>query len=223
MSETVQISEPSLADAFAPYADLAESLLPHAYNEGDGSHDAAHLIRVWRNASRIHEKEGGDGRILAAAVLLHDCISVEKNSPNRDKASRYAAERSFVLLDELGWRTADMAAVAHAILTHSFSANIPPESLEAKILQDADRLDAIGMIGAARCFYIAGRMGSGLYDPLDPLAENRALDDKAFAIDHFGQKLFRLTDGFQTATGHAMALERQTRLRQILDMLLDEI
>ena len=72
------------------------------------------------------------------------------------------------MLDELGWRTVEITAVAHAILTHSFSANIPPESLEAKILQDADRLDAIGMIGAARCFYIAGRMGSGLYDPLDP-------------------------------------------------------
>ena len=214
---------PSLAAAFAPHEALAERLLPHAVSGNDGSHDAAHLIRVWKNARRIHGAEGGDLRILAAAVLLHDCVSVEKNSPLRVQASRLAAERAFELLDELGWRTGEITAVAHAILTHSFSANIPPESLEAKILQDADRLDAIGMIGAARCFYIAGRMGSGLYDPLDPLAEDRPLDDKAYAIDHFEAKLFKLTDGFQTAAGRALARQRQERLRAVLGMLIEEI
>ena len=66
-------------------------------------------------------------------------------------------------------------------------------------------------------------MGSGLYDPLDPLAERRPLDDKAFAIDHFEVKLFRLADGFQTAAGARMAKERTERLRAIRDMLLDEI
>jgi uncharacterized protein len=213
----------SLAAAFAPHDALAERLLPHGASVDDGSHDAAHLIRVWKNVRRIHGAEGGDLRILAAAVLLHDCVSVEKNSPVRAQASRLAAERAFELLDELGWRTAEISAVAHAILTHSFSANIPPESLEAKILQDADRLDAIGMIGAARCFYIAGRMGSGLYDPLDPLAEDRPLDDKAYAIDHFETKLFKLTDGFQTAAGRALARQRQERLRAVLAMLIEEI
>jgi uncharacterized protein len=214
---------PSLAAAFAPHDVLAERLLPHAVSGNDGSHDAAHLLRVWKNALRIHGSEGGDLRILAAAVLLHDCVSVEKNSPLRGQASRLAAEKAFELLDELGWRTGEITAVAHAILTHSFSANIPPESLEAKILQDADRLDAIGMIGAARCFYIAGRMGSGLYDPLDPLAEDRPLDDKAYAIDHFETKLFKLTDGFQTAAGRALARQRQERLRAVLGMLIEEI
>ncbi|MBP1860686.1 HD domain-containing protein [Rhizobium herbae] len=213
----------SLAAAFAPHEALAERLLPHTVSGNDGSHDAAHLIRVWKNALRIHGSEGGDLRLLAAAVLLHDCVSVEKNSPHRAQASRLAAERAYELLDELGWRTAEITAVAHAILTHSFSANIPPESLEAKILQDADRLDAIGMIGAARCFYIAGRMGSGLYDPLDPLAEDRPLDDKAYAIDHFETKLFKLTDGFQTAAGRALARQRQERLRAVLGMLIEEI
>ncbi|OJF92876.1 HD domain-containing protein [Pararhizobium antarcticum] len=213
----------SLAAAFAPFETLAEQLLPYAFADDDGSHDAAHLIRVWKNALSIQGREGGDLRILAAAVLLHDCVSVEKNSPQRAQASRLAAEKAFELLDELGWRTPDMAAVGHAILTHSFSADLPPQSVEAKILQDADRLDAIGMIGAARCFYIAGRMGSGLYDPLDPLAEHRPLDDKAYAIDHFEVKLFKLTDGFKTAAGHTLALERQRKLRQVLAMMFEEI
>jgi uncharacterized protein len=161
--------------------------------------------------------------LLAAAVLLHDCVAVEKNSPLRAEASRLAAEKAAGLLAGEGWSGEEVASVAHAILTHSFSANLAPQTLEAKILQDADRLDAIGMIGAARCFYIAGRMGSGLYDPLDPLGENRPLDDKAFAIDHFEVKLFKLADGFQTTAGARMAGERTERLRMIRAMLLDEI
>ena len=212
-----------LAAAFTPHEELAAVLLPHAFAADDGSHDAAHLIRVWKNAARIHAEEGGDARPLAAAVLLHDCVSVEKNSPLRTEASRLAAEKATGILQGLGWDAADTAAVAHAILTHSFSANIPPETLEAKILQDADRLDAIGMVGAARCFYIAGRMGSGLYDPLDPLAEARPLDDKAFAIDHFETKLFRMADGFKTEAGRRLAMEREQRLRDVLAMMLDEI
>jgi len=214
---------PSIAVAFQPYRTLAEALIPHATEGDDGSHDIAHILRVFKNAMRIHAREGGDGRVLAAAVLLHDCVSVEKNSPLRSQASRLAAEKASGILTEMGWGKADIAAVAHAIAAHSFSANIAPETLEAKILQDADRLDAIGMVGAARCFYIAGRMGSGLYDPADPLAKERPLDDKAFAIDHFELKLFKLTDGFQTAAGRALAAERHARLKQVLDLFIDEI
>src|SRR5690606_32028494 len=140
----------------------------------------------------------------AAATLLHDCVAVEKNSPLRAQASALAADKASGLLRELGWAEDAIAAVAHAILTHSFSAGIAPETLEAKILQDADRLDAIGMVGAARCSYTAGRMGSGLYDPADPRAERRDYDDRRFAIDHFQTKLFKLVDGFNTAAGRKL-------------------
>jgi uncharacterized protein len=213
----------SLAAAFAPYEELAGQLIPHATDSDDGSHDIAHILRVFKNAMRIHASEGGDARVLAAAVLLHDCVSVEKNSPLRAQASRLAAEKASAILSGMGWDAAAVEAVAHAITTHSFSANIAPETIEAKILQDADRLDAIGMVGAARCFYIAGRMASGLYDPVDPLAKERALDDKSFAIDHFEVKLFKLADGFKTAAGRTLAAERHERLVKIRDMFLDEI
>ena len=213
----------SLAAAFAPFDDLARQLLAHATEGDDGSHDIAHILRVFRNAMRIHAAEGGNGRVLAAAVLLHDCVAVEKNSPLRAEASRLAAEKAAGVFSALSWDGTDNAAVAHAITTHSFSANISPETLEAKILQDADRLDAIGMVGAARCFYIAGRMGSGLYDPADPLATDRPLDDKAFAIDHFETKLFKLAEGFRTPAGRALATERHARLKHVLELFLDEI
>ena len=212
-----------LAAAFTPHEALAAELVSHATESDDGSHDIAHILRVFRNAMRIHETEGGNGRILAAAVLLHDCVAVEKNSPLRAEASRLAAEKAARLLSGLGWEKADIDAVAHAILTHSFSAGLTPQTPEAKILQDADRLDAIGMIGAARCFYIAGRMNSALYDPFDPRAEQRPLDDRRFAIDHFPAKLLRLADGFQTETGRRMAGVRHERLTRLLDLFLDEI
>ena len=213
----------SPAAAFSPHEELAAALLPHATGGDDGSHDVAHLLRVFRNAMRIHAAEGGDGRLLTAAVLLHDCVAVEKSSPMRTQASRLAAGKAAGILEAMAWDEADISSVAHAITAHSFSAGIPPETLEAKILQDADRLDAIGMMGAARCFYIAGRMGSGLYDPADPLAKERPLDDRRFAIDHFQTKLFKLADGFQTPTGRALAQERHQRLEHVLDLFLDEI
>lgn len=209
--------------AFAPHGTLAESLLPHATDSDDGSHDIAHLQRVWKNASAIQAEEGGDGEILAAAVLLHDCVTVEKNDPMRPQASRLAAHKAAGILEALGWAPARIEAVSHAIASHSFSAGIAPETLEARILQDADRLDAIGMVGVARCFYVAGRLGSGLYDPLDPQAATRPLDDARFALDHFENKLFKLAGGFQTRAGAKLATARQDRLRHFYTEFLDEI
>lgn len=212
-----------LAAAFKPHESLAAQLIPFACESDDGSHDLAHILRVFRNAMRIHGAEGGDGEVLAASVLLHDCVSVEKNSPLRSQASRLAAEKASEILADIGWEVGRIAAVAHAVTAHSFSAGIAPETLEAKIVQDADRLDAIGAIGVARCFYIGGRMNSGLHDVADPRGSDRPLDDKRFAIDHFPIKLFKLAEGFQTAAGKRMAAERHARLQSFYDDFLEEI
>lgn len=211
------------ASAFQPYAELAAALLVHAIDATDGSHDLAHILRVFKNAMRINASEHGDGRIVAASVLLHDCVPVEKNLPLRDQASRLAAQKAARILIDLGWPEHDTAAVSHAIEAHSFSANIEAKSLEAMIVQDADRLDAIGMIGAARCFYVGGRMASGLYDPADPAAERRPLDGKAFSLDHFPVKLFKLAEGFKTVAGRKLAIERHQRLVMFYNCFLDEI
>jgi uncharacterized protein len=209
---------------FTPHDHLAARLLPHSGgNSGDGSHDMSHLLRVWKNAVTIQAIEGGDPEILAAAVLLHDGVSVEKNSPLRAKASTLAAEKARGILKGLGWADERIDAVAHAIEAHSYSAGIEPTTIEAQILQDADRLDAIGMVGAARCFYIAGRMQSALYDPGDPHADTRPLNDGRYAIDHFKAKLFKLVDGFKTETGRRLAGERQRRLKRFYDEFLEEI
>lgn len=210
--------------SFAPFQPLADLLIPHTVAERlDGSHDVSHLHRVWTNVCAIRDIEGGDHQILLAATLLHDCVSVEKNSPFRSSASRLAAAKATELLSEMGWDEERTQVVAHAVESHSYSANIAPTTLEAKILQDADRLDALGMVGVARLFYVSGRMGSHLYDPTDPQARQRDLDDKRFAVDHFKTKIFTLAQGFQTATGQHMAQVRHARAERFLREFMEEI
>lgn len=217
------MTDDPLSAAFAPFAALAETLLPHAVEGDDGAHDIAHLLRVFHNAQKIASEEGGDAEVLAAAVLLHDCVSLPKNHPDRAHSSRLAADKAAGLLTTLGWDAAKVEAVAHAILTHSFSANLQPQTLEAKILQDADRLDSLGAIGIARTFYTAARMGSKLYHLGDPQGHARDLDDRAYAIDHFALKLLKLADGFQTATGRRLAGDRHQRLSDFRDLFFDEL
>jgi uncharacterized protein len=214
-----------IAAIFGEQADLADSLLAALGTEGDdGSHDRSHLLRVWRNALAIAADEPEcDRTVLTAAVILHDCVAVEKNSPLRSQASRLAADRARDILAALGWDGVRIALAAHAIEAHSFSAGIAPETVEARIVQDADRLDAVGAIGIARCFYVAGRMGSSLYDSADPAAAHRELDDRRFALDHFGAKLFRIAANFQTKAGQALADERTRAMQGFVRALLHEI
>jgi uncharacterized protein len=207
--------------AFEPHAEWARVLLPETVC-GDASHDALHLARVFANARAIAAHEGGDIELLAVATLLHDCVQLEKNSPLRAKASRLAAEKATRLLAP-HWPEARLAALAHAIEAHSYSAGIPPRSLEACILQDADRLDSLGAVGVARTFFVAGRLGRSLYDPEDPRAERRGLDDHAYAIDHFRTKLLHLAAGVRTPTGARLAQARQARLMRFLAEFEEEI
>lgn len=213
-----------LLSKFAPYEELARVLLPVNDQIEDGSHDSSHLIRVWTNATTIQDEEGGDSELVAAAVLLHDCVYVPKNSPDRRTASSLAAKKAHTVLTELlGWEGTRAELVAEAIESHSFSAGLTPKSLEGRILQDADRLDAIGLIGIARCFYTAGRLGTSLYDPSDPPGDRRELRDDQFALDHFPRKLLRLAATFQTSTGQRLALERHAMLERFYDGFLEEI
>lgn len=209
---------------FHPCQALADSLLPHLPdNRSDGSHDLAHIHRVWTNARAIQAEEGGDLEILLAATLLHDCVVVEKSSPLRSQASTLSAEKASAILTAEGWSAARVQAVADAIRTHSFSAGLIPTSLEARILQDSDRLDAIGLVGVARCFYVAGRNGSALYDFTNPYAEGRGYEDSRYAIEHFHTKLLKLASGFQTVAGARMAAERHQRLEHFLQNFMHEI
>lgn len=202
---------------------LETILATHDFGD-DGSHDIHHLRRVRDLAIQIMQIEGeGDPLVLTAAAYLHDIVNLPKDHPERHKASRMAADMAGLILLQAGLDADRIAQAQHAILTHSYSAGFRPETIEAKIIQDADRQEAIGAIGIARAFYVAGRMGSALFDPEDPLAKNRPLDDKTFALDHFTVKLFALPDLMQSRGGRALAEERVTYMRSFVEQLLREI
>lgn len=195
-----------------------------AAEPADGAHDLGHLARVWANARAIALDEPGvDWQVLEAAVWFHDLVNVPKDSPDRAQASIRSAEAAVAILRQEGFPPDKLEAVAHAIAAHSFSAGIAPETLEARILQDADRLEALGAIGLARMFLISGRMGGGIVDMDDPMALHRPLDDKRFALDHMEVKLLRLPATMQTRMGRMMAEERAEWMMSFRTRLLAEI
>lgn len=189
----------------------------------DGAHDASHLDRVWRNAQGLlacHPE--ADRLVVLAACYLHDLVNLPKNDPARAQASRRSAGLARQQLAAAGFPADRLDAVAHAIEAHSFSAAIPPRTIEAQIVQDADRLDALGAVGLARMFYIAGRMGSALAHPLDPLARTRPLDDRAWSLDHIVVKLAKLPGMMQTEAARRQAEERLARLLAFREAFAEE-
>lgn len=191
----------------------------------EGVHDLAHLRRVHRLAQRFADKDEVllDPFVLAAAAYLHDIVNLPKNSPDRHMASRRSATRARELLGGGPLTDSQIDAVAHAIEAHSFSAGIQPGSLEAKYLQDADRMEALGAIGIARLFHTAGQMDSSLFDPDDLMATTRDLDDKRFAVDHVAVKLAKLPGTMQTAAGKAEANARMAVIDAFVRQLAVEL
>lgn len=189
----------------------------------DAAHGLDHLQRVVASAKRLGAAAGAEPAVVVPAAWLHDCVSLEKNDPRRRQASRLAAERARQHLSHLGYPGRWHDAIAHAIEAHSFSAQIPPRTLEAKVVQDADRLDALGAVGLARCFMVGERLGRPLYAPADPFCENRSPDDQTYTLDHLYAKLLRLPATMQTAAGRAEAQRRADFLRAFLDQLASEL
>ncbi len=197
----------------------------HQNESDDASHDLGHFRRVYNVALEINEGEGGhaDDLVLLAAAYFHDVVNPPKNSPLRSKASQLAAEKSKEILGDMGFPAEKLDDVAHAIAAHSFSAGIPAKTLEARILQDADRMEALGALGVARNMYTSGRMGTKLFHPEDPLGKNRDLDDKQYALDHFELKLLKLPAMMQTDSGKRIAQDRADFLLTFRAQLLKEV
>lgn len=190
---------------------------------GDAAHDLAHVQRVVHTARRLALEEGARLEVVMPAAWLHDCVAVPKDSPLRSRASGMAAERAVSLLREWGVEEALLPEVAHAIEAHSFSAGVAPRTLEARVVQDADRLDALGAVGLARCLMLSGQMGQRLYDPNDPFCRNRTPDDGISAVDHFHTKLLSLGASMHTDSARREAEVRTRFLQDFLDRLRDEL
>ena len=203
-----------------------EAFLTKCYADdasADSSHGVEHVRRVVRAAKQLAEIERARLDIVVPAAWLHDCVLVEKSSPDRPRASTLAAGRARDFLIESGYPGSCIPGIHHAIRAHSFSAGIPPETKEAQVVQDADRLDALGAIGLARCLMVGERMGRLLYDPDDPFCRGRTPDDSRSAIDHFYTKLLTLPGTMQTEAGRSEAERRAAFLESYLTQLKSEL
>lgn len=184
-----------------------EGWLSRHHQAQDAAHDIFHFRRVWATSRQLSQGLEVDELVVLAACYFHDIISLPKNHPQRHRSSVLAAaEARRILMDDFpAFPPSKLAAVGHAIEAHSFSANMAPVTLEAKIVQDADRLEALGAIGLARVFAVSGATGRALFNADDPFAARRELDDKRYALDHFQTKLLRLPGTMQTERGRALA------------------
>ncbi|RMG14242.1 MAG: HD domain-containing protein [Deltaproteobacteria bacterium] len=189
----------------------------------DTGHDFGHLWRVLKVAHRLWADEGGRWEIVAAAALCHDLVNLPKNHPERHRAADRSATAAVTLLRRAGFPEVHLDAVRHAIRAHSFSGGHPPRTLEARILRDADRLDALGAVGLARVFAVSGQLGRPLFDLEDPFCERREPDDRAYALDHFFQKLLCLEETLLTEAGRQIARRRTRLLRLYLRALREEL
>ena len=188
-------------------------------------HDWFHIERVWKNARLIAEEEGGDLFVIELGALLHD-IADHKFVEDADNESR---KRTIALLKGLGVEEETIEAVLHIVLNCSFKGGIGENKMKSKegfIVQDADRLDAIGAIGVARTFAFGGKFGNLLYDPnVGPstfVSAEEYRKKRTHTINHFYEKLLLLKDGMNTDTGKRLAQNRHDYMEQFLEQFYAE-
>jgi uncharacterized protein len=170
-----------------------------------GSHGLDHTLRVTRLCAEIGKAEGADMQILIPAALFHDVarpLEKETGIPHEQEGARIAEK----YLRSDGCDENRIRAIAHAIRSHRYSTGTTPETLEAKVLSDADKLDAMGAIGIARTFMQAGEHGDGIED----------------ATSHIHEKLLNLRELMYTDTAKEFAEERHALLQHFADALEDE-
>lgn len=214
----------ALPDSTGLVARVAEHIKAKFLAESSG-HDWHHINRVWRLARQIAEKEGANQEVAELGALVHD-IADWKFHGGDDSVGPREAER--LLLDE-GATLEVIEQVVDIVATISFKGagvQTAMRTLEGKCVQDADRLDAIGAIGIARCFAYGGHAGRLMYDPHEPPVMHATAEaykaSKGHSLNHFYEKLFLLKERMNTPTGLALAEERHQFMQEYVRRFLDE-
>lgn len=195
-----------------------------ALQNRDPAHDFEHIMRVYKNAELIGRKEGADMEILLPAVLLHDLIVYPKGSAKTSKSADDSADLAEKWLYGYGYPQNKIEKISYCIRTHSYSKRLVPLTLEGKILQDADRLDALGAIGIARTFSVGGSENRTFYNPSDPFwRSKRELNDREWTLDHFQTKLLKLKKSMHTKTARQIAKERSRFMEVFIRQMQKEL
>ncbi len=191
--------------------------------KNDSAHDFEHTMRVYKNAQKICKKEKANEKLVLSAALLHDIVSYPKSDRRSKISSIKSAKKSKQILEKFDFSKEEITIISDAIRDHSFSQNKTPKTLEGKILQDADRLDALGAIGIARVFATGGSLNRPFYNIDDPFCKKRTPDDNIWTVDHFFKKLLKLESLMNTKSGKAEAKKRTKTLKEYLKQLKQEL
>lgn len=189
----------------------------------DPGHRLDHVLRVKKTALELANREMARIEIVLPSTILHDSLPMDKFSKGRQDASAISARNSIALLKEWEYPEELHEEIYHAILCHSYSSGIEPQTLEAKVVQDADRLDALGAIGIARSMAVGFSHGNPLYDLNAPFPETRKANDLLNILDHFYIKLFNLPKTFHTESARKLAQNRIEIMENYLRALANEI
>ncbi len=193
---------------------------------GDASsHGWDHVERVWRLCRRIGTEEGADLEILLPAACLHDIgRPEEKASGGRLCHARLGADKARGILEGEGYEREVVERIVHCIASHRFRGNGEgPASLEARVLFDADKLDAIGAVGIGRAFLFAGEVGARLHNPEVDIASTRAYTSEDTAYREFVVKLRKVKDRMLTVTGRRLAEDRHRFMTAFFERLTEEV
>lgn len=201
---------------------------------GEVAHDLQHVLRVYRWCVALAPEAGADPDLCGVAGLVHDLVAVPKQLADRPLGGERSAEAARTLLPDLLYTPDEVEVVVDAVATHSWSRGLPPRSPVGIVLQDADRLDALGAIGALRNAAVCQAMAAAepwvaaqaraLTHPLDPLGRTpRALHDRVWALDHWKVKLLRLRDGMHLPSARAEAARRHAWMEGFLEQLGTEL
>ena len=196
---------------------------------GELAHDHLHLQRVYRWSIRLAPEAAADLDLCGAAALVHDLVFVPKDSAARATGGERSAAAALAVLAQAGYESAEIAVIAEAVRTSSWSRGLAPTNPEGVILQDADRLDALGAVGLLRTAACGQHMSRAdrpgrFYDPTDPCAGTpRALDDRTQVVDHLPAKLLRLARGMHTPTAKLEGARRHDYLLEFLGELAREL
>ncbi|GMA64678.1 HD domain-containing protein [Alicyclobacillus fastidiosus] len=205
-------------DAFHEYRNIAKK---HA--SSDPAHDYLHVVRVYHNARQILLHERADSEIVLVGALLHELFNYPKDHPLSHQSGDVAADMAFDALPQTAFPMEKRERVCEIIRNHAFSKGIIPDTIEGKILQDADRLDAIGAIGLARLFATSGSLARPLYSPDDAFCRNRRPEGRMSAVDHVFEKLLHIPETLHTAAARALAKPRMAFISAYLHELREEI
>lgn len=194
------------------------------FSSAKGCHDWDHTERVLNLCIRIGEKEGADLDILVPAAVLHD-IGREQEEKSKWKTchAKIGAELARPILKKHGYSKKQIDQIAHCIQTHRFKNSLVPESLEAKILYDADKLDAIGAIGIGRAFVFSGEIGARVHHPDITLENSEEYSRNDTAYRHYLDKLSKIKDKLLTEEGKAIAGLRHIFMEEFFDRLNQEV